>query len=231
MFGLERDWTRTQGVGTPEQTENERRLADVVKSGRVIETDYAKARVRVGIGDPADAEGYIKTGWLPMAGGRSDEWNPLQVGEAVMVLSESGDLPNGVVIPATIYNEDNPAVGDRGDLWRKDFRDGSSIEYDLGSKTMKTTVGGATTTITEEQIVHAIGDATVTIQNGSITLSAGGQTLVVGGEGAVSSGRIRGNDGLEIDGPIFTHNGVDVGEEHRHENTQPGSGLSGQPQG
>lgn len=230
MFYGPRDPARTGNVGHPEQTENERRLADIVKTGRVVETDYERARVRVGIGDPEDPEGYITTAWLPMAGGRSDEWNPLQVGEAVTVLSESGELQNGVVLPGSIYNSDNPAVGNRGDLWRKDFRDGSSMEYDLGSKTMKLGVGQATTTLTENSIVHALGGASVTITEDSIVLSAGGQTFTVGGGGAVSSGRIRGDDGLEVTGEPFTHNGVDVGEEHRHEDVEPGNGLSGKPQ-
>lgn len=228
MFNVARDPALTGGVGSPEVTDLERRAADTVKTGRVIETDYAKARVRVGIGDPDDAEGYIKTGWLPMAAGRSDEWNPLQFGEAVVVLSESGELQNGVVIPAAINSTDNPAVGDRGDLWRKDFRDGSSIQYDLASKTMLTTVGGATTTLTEDRIVHKIGDATITMVDGSITLAAGGETFVVGRDGAASSGRIRGHNGLEITGEPFTHNGKDVGAQHRHENSG-GPAVGGVP--
>lgn len=229
MFYGIRDPSRTGNVGNPEQTDNERRLADIAKPGRVIEADYAKALVRVGIGDPEDPEGYITTGWLPMAGGRSDEWNPLQVGEAVMVISEGGEIQNGVVLPGAIYNEDHPAVGDRGDLWRKDFRDGTSMEYDLASKTMKTTVGEASSTMKPDQIVLKIGDATITMVNGSITLAAGGQTFVIGSNGAVSSGRIRGNDGLEITGSTFTHEDKNVGATHRHLGVSPGPGQTGVP--
>jgi phage baseplate assembly protein V len=229
MFNLARDPARTGGVGSPEQSENERRLADIVKVGRVVEADYPKARVRVGIGDPDDPEGYILTGWLPMAGGRSDEWNPIQIGEAVSVIAEAGEIQNGVVYPGSIYNEDHPAVGDRGDLWRKDFRDGTSVEYDLASKTMKTTVGGCTTTMTEETIVHAIGDATVTIQDGSIVLSAGGATLTLNGQGVTSSKKITGQDGLAVTGSEFTHEGKNVGSQHKHGNTMPGPGTTGNP--
>jgi len=224
-----RDHALNGNVGNPEMNDVERRLANIAKAGRVVEADYPKALVKVGIGDPEDPEDYIITGWLPMAGGRSDEWNPLKVGEAVIVMAESGELENGVVTPGSIYNEDHPAVGDRGDLWRKDFRDGTSMEYDQASKTMKTTVGGSTTTMTEDRIVHAIGDATFTMQNGSITLAAGGQTFVVGGSGALSSGKIRGDDGLEVTGAVFSHNGKDVGQTHRHLNSG-GSGTGGVPQ-
>lgn len=213
MFAVARDPARTAGVGSPEQTENERRLADLIKVGRVVEADYALARVRVGIGDPEDPEGYILTGWLPMSGGRSDEWNPPQIGEAVTVLSEGGELQNGVVLPGSIYNTDHPAVGARGDLWRKDFRDGSSVEYDLASKTMRT----------------AVGDALIVMSEGAIALSAGGTTLTIDSDGVTTSGKIIGQAGLEISGEPFVHNGKDVGAEHRHIGVQTGSGTSGVP--
>ena len=213
MFGFGRDPRLTGNVGSPEQTDNERRLADVVKTGRVVEVDYPKSRVRVGIGDPADAEGYITTGWLPMAGGRRDEWNPLKVGEAVTVISEGGELQNGVVTPGSIYGEGNPAPGDRGDLWRKKFDDGTVMEYDEAAKAFK--IGGAD----GATLKMTVGDATLTVQDGSIVLTAGGQTLTVGGSGAVSSGKIKGDGGLEITGAPFTHNGKDVGDTHRHTNS------------
>ena len=224
-----RDHAVNGNVGNPEMNDVERRLANVAKAGRVVEADYPKALVKVGIGDPDDPEDYLITGWLPMAGGRSDEWNPLKVGEAVIVLAESGEIENGVVTPGSIYNEDHPAVGDRGDLWRKDFRDGTSMEYDLASKTMKTTVGGSTTTMTEDQIVHAIGDASITISNGSIVMSAGGQTWTLGGSGVESTGRIKGNNGLEVSGAPFTHNGKNVGDTHRHLSSG-GPSIGGAPQ-
>lgn len=211
MFNVARDHGLTAGVGSPEITDLERRVSDIVNVGRVVEADYAKALVKVGIGDPDDEGGYIKTGWLPMAGGRSDEWNPIQVGEAVSVISESGEIQNGVVSPGSIYNTDNPAPGDRGDLWRKRFADGAVLEYDQANGGLKFT-SMTTTTIN-------VGSASIVITGSSITLTAGGQTFTIGGAGATSSGRIRGNDGLEVTGAPFTHDGKDVGKSHRHLNS------------
>jgi phage baseplate assembly protein V len=121
------------GVGHPEITDSERRHADQVKAGKVQEVDYANAKVRVLIGDEDDEDGHLVTGWLPMPGARARndrEWHPLEVGERVMVLSESGELQNGVVIPAGIYSDDDPAPGNKAGLWRKLFQDGGEIQYD-----------------------------------------------------------------------------------------------------
>jgi phage baseplate assembly protein V len=233
-----RDHALNGNVGNPEMNDAERRLANIAKAGRVVQADYPKALVKVGIGDPEDPEDYIITGWLPMAGGRSDEWNPLRIGEAVLVLAESGELENGIVTPGSIYNEDHPAVGDRGDLYRKKFPDGSVIEYDEAAGSMKLTgaqkfdaqVGEAKFSLDDTRALVKFGDATITVQNGTIVLSAGGQTFVVGSAGSVSSGKIKGNNGLEVSGDSFTHNGHDVGENHRHTQVQPGTGNTGKPQ-
>lgn len=124
------------GVGSPEVTDSERRHADQIKYGTVKEVDYKKARARVVIGDETDPEGHLLTGWLQFGGGRARgdrEWNPPEVGERVMVLSESGEVQNGMVLPLGLYTDEDPANGDRAGLWRKTFKDGSVIEYDRDS--------------------------------------------------------------------------------------------------
>lgn len=212
------------GVGAPEITDSERRHADQIKFGTVHEADYDKARVRVLIGDEEDEDGHLITGWLPMAGGRAKgdaDWHPLEVGEEVMVLAESGELQNGMVMPAARYTSDNPAPGDKPGLWRKKFADGATLEYDRDSGELGFTAMSKTTI--------KVGGATITVQDGSIVLSAGGQTLTVGGAGAVSSGKIRGDGGLEVTDGDFVHKGKNVGFDHKHTNSG-GSGLGGVPQ-
>lgn len=228
------------GVGDPEKTDLERRAADVVKFGTVKEVDYTRARVRVTIGDPDDDEGHLLTGWLPMAGGRAkgdSDWHPLEIGEHVMVLSESGEVQNGMVLPAARYSDDNPAPGAKAGLWRKKFQDGASIEYDRDSGEFlidakaKSTIkaDGATIVSAPDQIKLTIGGATITMTDGQIVLSAGGSSFTIGGGGATSTGPIRGQDGLEVTGGVFTHDGKNVGKDHTHTGVQPGSGLSSIP--
>jgi phage baseplate assembly protein V len=185
------------GVGSPEITDGERRHADAIKFGTVHEADYARARLRVLIGDEDDEDGHVITGWLPMPGLRAQndfEWHPLEVGERVAVISESGELQNGVVIPAGIYCEDNPANGDKAGLWRKSFQDGGVVEYDRDSG---------------EFLVDAVT---------KITLKVGGCTLVIT------------EDGFAFSGGTITHDGVNIGKDHKHTQVRSGEEISGPPQ-
>jgi phage baseplate assembly protein V len=177
------------GVGSPEVTDGERRHADAIKFGTVNEADYARARVRVLIGDENDPDGHLITGWLPMPGLRAAgdfEWHPLEVGERVAVLSESGELQNGVVLPAGIYCDDNPANGDKAGLWRKSFKDGGVVEYDRDSGAF---------------LVDAVT---------KITLKVGGCTLVITEDGFAFSGGTITHDGVNI-GKDHAHTEVEPG--------------------
>lgn len=200
------------GVGHPEITDGERRHADQIKRGTVHEADYEKARVRVLVGDPDDDEGHLITGWLPMPGARSrndSEWHPLEVGEGVIVLSESGELQNGVVLPAGFYSDENPAPGDKAGLWRKLFQDGGVVEYDRDSgEFLVDAIAKATL---------KVGDATAVVTEDAITLTVGGVTL------EVSDG------GVAITGGQVTHNGKNIGASHSHGQVEPGGGVSGPP--
>lgn len=104
-------------------TEQQRRLANVIRVGVVESVQYPKVRVRFG---------EIVTAWLPMAGQRAGGirvWNPLTVGEQVVVMSPSGDLAQGLVYPG-IYSDANAAPGDAAGLFKVIFPDGATLEYD-----------------------------------------------------------------------------------------------------
>jgi phage baseplate assembly protein V len=177
------------GVVGGEMDDGDRRHADHIKFGVVHDVDYPNAKVRVLIGEEDDPEGHLVTGWLPMAGARAggdSEWHPLETGERVMVLSESGEVQNGMVMPAGLYCADNPPPGDKAGLWRKRFKNGAEISYDRDSGAMQL-------------------DATST---GTLTLKAGG-CLIVLADGVitikareiVTDGRTRLNKGTR--GVVF----------------------------
>lgn len=97
-------------MGTFEQTETERRLANLAQIGVVAEVELGatpKAKVRMG---------EFVTGWLRMgtrrAGDASESW-AYSVGEEVLVISTSGDFAQGVIICA-IANAQNPAAAEEG---------------------------------------------------------------------------------------------------------------------
>lgn len=207
MILIARDPGRTAGVGGPDVTDGERRAASLAKTGKVTQIDYADTtapRVRVGIGDETDDEGYIETDWLPIAHGRSNEWNPLKVGESVQVIAEAGELSNGVVHPAAIHNEDNPAPGDRVDLYRKLFTNGE-VTYDEAAGTMllKTTTsitvqvapppGSGTPPPGSEVLLEATkatckvgGASSAVLEKDKITISVGANTSIVIVDGTIT---------------------------------------------
>jgi phage baseplate assembly protein V len=194
-------------------TDAERRIADLIRFGQVNEVDYAGARVRVMIGDPDDDENHTITGWLPMAGGRARgdrEWHPLEAGERVVVLSESGELQNGIVMPAGIYSSEDPAPGDKAGLWRKSFSDGGVVEYDRES--------GSFMVDAKTKASLKVGDGLVELTASKLTLKMGDLTLEIGG------------DGFAFSGGQITHDGHLIDKSHKHTEVQPGGALSGPPE-
>lgn len=106
----------------------DRRLANLLRYGVVAELDEKNAdgpRATVDLGD-------VVTDWLPWftprAGADRTWWAP-EPGEQVMVLSPSGELSQGTILPA-INSTVNPANGDRRTLQRETYADGTVVQYD-----------------------------------------------------------------------------------------------------
>jgi phage baseplate assembly protein V len=144
--------------------ELERRLSNTIRPGTVLEADYAKARLRVTMGDNTSA-------WLPWLTSRAGEdrtWHAPEVGEQVIVMAPGGELSAGYVMPGGVYKNDYPANADKAEISRTTYKDGAILEYDReahthllqlpeGSATVK--VGDdAQTEITPEKITAKVGD-------------------------------------------------------------------------
>lgn len=111
---------------TFEIAELNRRLGNLLKIGRIEETDYSGVipLCRVRVGD-------LLTGWLPMLAlraGPDNCWWVLEVDEQVVVLSPSGDPAQGIVLGA-INQQRFPAQGDHPDVHRVVYADGAVVEY------------------------------------------------------------------------------------------------------
>jgi phage baseplate assembly protein V len=207
MFGVLRSSARTGGVGNPEMTDVERRLEGLINYGTVVAVDYAdtaKPRVRVKIGDPDDEDGHLTTAWLPLFGRRAggdSEWDPHEIGEAVVVLAAGGELQNGLVMPIGLFTTAHPAAGDRVGLWRKKFQDGAVLEYDRATGAMK---------------FEAIT---------SLKLKVGSSTLTITAAGLAFSGPVTGDSTA-----VFTGNVTGQGTSlHGHTHTDPQGGATGAP--
>lgn len=208
-------------------TELTRRLANMVRFGRVAMVDHAKRRVRVQSGD-------ILTSWLrwqTSRAGTTRTWSPPTVGEQVMIISPSGEPAAGFVIPA-FYCDDHDAPDESPDTHVIEFSDGARISYNHVTHHLEAT--GIDTALVDA------GDA-ITLRAGtSITLDAPlvhstGQhkvdDLLTYGNGIAGTG---GENNNSITGPLtqtggnLSSNGVVV-HTHHHSGVQPGSGNTGAP--
>lgn len=131
-----------------ERSEQDRRLHGMVRVGRVVEVDAARARARVNLG------GDTLSDWLPWTAARAGaikEWAPPGVGEQVVVISPGGESAQGVITGA-IYQAAAPAPAQHGQMW--------------GMK-----IGTSFLTMTAENITLAAGGSTLVIDAGGIRLN------------------------------------------------------------
>lgn len=137
MLGINRSDSRTSGVGSPEATDQARRLHNLVRYGQVAEVDYEGTQagfpaIRVSL-----QEGQLTTDWIPWAtlrAGNDQVWDPPEEGEVVLLLSSSGELANAVALPA-VFSANNQN-GDRAGLHRRTYADGTLVEYDREAHTL-----------------------------------------------------------------------------------------------
>ena len=120
------------------------RLHNLIRIGTVTEANYSKRRLKILIGE-------ITTGWLPWLTQKSFgniKWNPPEVGEQVAVVSPSGDLRKGLVMPS-IYQSSQAPNDASADLESTTYKDGAKISYDrsLHNYTISIPNNGATVNI------------------------------------------------------------------------------------
>jgi phage baseplate assembly protein V len=123
-------WLSSLGVMTMSDlnwrvSELERRMANLVRIGTIVEADYAAARVRV-------ASGTLVSGWLPWLTHRAGQdvtWSAPDIGEQVLVVSADGDTTRGVVIPA-LYRDAAPPTADVPTIARSVAADGAVQSHD-----------------------------------------------------------------------------------------------------
>lgn len=95
--------------------EIERMIRNIIRYGKVLEVDAAKGLVRMV--DDGGGEGQkLETDWRPWGetGGGIKTWRPPTVGQAVMMISPSGNLAHGIVFSAA-FSDENKAPSDKGD--------------------------------------------------------------------------------------------------------------------
>ncbi|MFM2482781.1 phage baseplate assembly protein V [Celerinatantimonas sp. YJH-8] len=144
----------------------QRRLVNIVRRGRVHSVDFSQTPPRVRVQYAPD----VVSAWLPWIGGRASgasrcDWEPLSVDEQCLILSESGDLNNGVVLPALLDSSNvPPSVSADEHVTR--YSDGTETRYNRQTHQLQITIKG-------DMSLHCDGNMTLTA-GGDIELNASG---------------------------------------------------------
>ena len=127
----------------------ERRMAGLVRPGRIKEIDYSNLRAKVETGD-------ILTDWLPWSQSFGI-WNPPLKGEPILLLSPGGELDQGIIFrSATSVEFPSPSNSD------------NSIVIDLGKRSIKIKKGN-------EDLLQTLADALEIIETSTTPTMMGPQ--------------------------------------------------------
>jgi len=130
--------------------ENERRGSSMVRIGRVVALDPAKARARVSFGGETESADLP---FMAMRAGAARVWAPPAVGEQVWVLAESGETAQGVILGAAFQ-----------DAMPQPSSTGEAVEVHLGD---------ARLVIEPDSIVLAVSGVSLTISGAGVAVSGG----------------------------------------------------------
>lgn len=186
-----------------------RLISNLIRIGTVFAVDLKArpAKVRVTSGD-------LQSNWLPwleLRAGRTRTWNPLTVGEQVLVFSPDGDPAGGVVL-AGLNSEGIPAPSDSEAEHVTDYPDGARITYD--HQAGKLTAVGITSAFVEASATATVKCPDITL-DGNVTVTGlfTYQAGMAGRDGKGNTTTIEGNI-THIHGNLSS-NGI-VLHTHRH---------------
>lgn len=167
-----------------------RKLANIIRIGKIVEVDKDKVRVQIG---------KVTTGWLPIVSlaGNTSAWLPITKGELVAVLAPFGEYAQAFVLRSLHYDafktpENTEAVSCTTDLSVEiKGQKNCNVTFEDG---IKITGGNATISITDNSINISSGGASINMSDSGISLSFGSSTINLGNNNiSLSSGSISTN--------------------------------------
>ncbi|EOE2081926.1 phage baseplate assembly protein V [Vibrio cholerae] len=118
----------------------QQRMANMIRRGRVHSVDFSLEPPRVRV----EYEPNVQTDWLPFISGRASqektEWEPLGIGEQVIIFSEGGSLSCGIVVPA-LHDSKNSVPSRSPDEHVTRYQDGTTMIYNRSSHNLTITIG------------------------------------------------------------------------------------------
>lgn len=189
-----------------------RMVENLIRIGTIAEVDHVAHRVRV-------ESGELLTEWIKWRTGRAGatrSWSPPTIGEQVMILSPSGVLDNGIVMPS-IFSDTHDSPSDSPAEHVMLFPDGARIAYDhvsgalTASGIQTATIQAAVSVTLDTPATHITGDVQI---DGTCTVA----DLLTYGNGIAGTGgdnenTISGN--FTQTGGTLSSNGI-VLDTHHH---------------
>jgi hypothetical protein len=131
--------------------QQDRRISNMMREGTVTEVDHAKGVAKADIGG-------FETKEIPWAqrAGEIKEWNPVSVGERILVVNPTGEVGNGIIMPGG---------------FSKEF----GQNHDQGAQ-YRQTIGSATITSSGDGLVIVAGGVTFTFNGSGFTQDGGAVT-------------------------------------------------------
>ncbi|MEB8638656.1 phage baseplate assembly protein V [Cronobacter muytjensii] len=191
-------------MSTPESFQNDtdyaqadawRRLRDVVRRGVIESVQLDPPRCRVSFG------GEHKSGllqWYTLATSEQVNWSAPKPGDPVTVISEGGDLRNGVVLLGLLVDNRPPPSNSPTEHVTR-YSDGAQLSYDTASHVWTWQgVDGGRVVIDAKNVVEITGIDSVTITSATVVNINGGETINLSAQkiNAVAPG------GILLDGPV-----------------------------
>ncbi|ATG35902.1 putative baseplate assembly protein V [Phaeobacter inhibens] len=127
---------------------NEQVREGIVRFGVVTAVDTGRARAKVSFGGESESD------WLAWMAERAAEisvWAPVSIGEQVVILSESGDTAQGVIL-GSVFSSNNPGPG-------------------TNEATHRVKIAGSSITITADAITLACNGSTVVIDADGVSIN------------------------------------------------------------
>ena len=186
-----------------------RKLANLIRIGKIAEVDGAQVKVQIG---------RVTTGWLPIISTASETtaWTPISKGEQVVVFSPFGESAQAFVLRSIHYNDykspdDKNSVllktksGIKVDSEQKfsantkngfEFSSGNT-NFKIADGTIEISSGDVHINMSSDSIVLSTGDARLQISSSGIQLNCGSSSIDIGdGNISLSSGSITTNPPL-----------------------------------
>ena len=195
--------SREEGIEQLSLPDMERRIASMIRYGKIIEVNHSTKKVRI-------KSGEIETDWLRWPAGSANSrkrlWNPPTVGEQVCMLAPTGDLRQATFIPG-MYQDDYDAPSDDPDEDLAEYSDGAVIGYNVSTHkltanlqsdtrlimdrtSIKATRGDGSVEVTNTEINAAVGSAFINITATEIQISVAGSTFVMNAAGIDADGAL-----------------------------------------